>query len=216
MESYKVMSLDATQAGYHRALGKLRRHFLGSPRKSLDLHLGTEEKEGLRNTKTTGPMGRDASYPRVAASRSGTRLELLGFRLKLLLSKVLGFFAHLVQMIMSAISWLIIHRTLYVVTHSQNNGSYQQIQSPKTLLPRILDPISPTTTRLVPAPAVSVGSQVEKDHDKLTSGQQTGRGAVLGVTNTGKSAAALSLGGATLPGSSLAGPAFAGQPTNKI
>lgn len=74
-----------------------------------------------------------------------------------------------------------------------------------------LGPISSTTTRLVPAPAAS-GLAGGEDHDKLTTGEHSGRGAVLGVTNWVISAAALSLGGATLPSFSLAGPAFAGHP----
>lgn len=54
MGSYKVISLDVTQAGYHRALGELRRRFLGSARKSLDLHgAGGRAKKH----QDTGPDG---------------------------------------------------------------------------------------------------------------------------------------------------------------
>lgn len=153
-------------------------------------------------------MGRDASYPRVAAPRSGTRLELLGFRLKLLLSAVL----------VSAFGWLVLRAPLHVNAvrpTPRRTGPISKFNLQTLYFPRFGPHIvNYHATR--PRPCLPVGSQVEKGHDKLTSGQQTGRGAELGVTNWGISAAALSLGGATLPSSSLAGPAFAGRPIRRF
>lgn len=77
-----------------------------------------------------------------------------------------------------------IHRHLYARLHSQKNRSYQQIQSPNTFASPDLDPISSTTTRLVPAPAGS-GLAGGDDHDKLTSGEHSGRGGGAGRDELG-------------------------------
>lgn len=143
--------------------------------KSLDLHRGREE-EGLRKHQDTRPDRQEMllvlGWLRQAQERG---LSCWAFRLKLLLSKVLVYlFACVVS---AAISQAYLQALLCCTCPtSQKNGSYQQIQSPNTLLPQIWDPISSTTTRLVPPPLLAVGPQVEQGHDKLTSGERWDKG----------------------------------------
>lgn len=59
---------------------------------------------------------------------------------------------------------------MYVVPHSQKNGSYQQIQSPNIFASPDSGPHIVNYHATRPPPLLPVGSQVEKDHDKLTPG----------------------------------------------